>query len=65
MEKLNTQMWLEWLKQYDQQILKGLKTYITIGVLFAAYFFLPVGKVQAFTVALGLTHLFVIRGVKS
>ena len=61
----NIQMLLEWLKQYDQQILKGLKTYLTIGVLFAAYFFMPVGKIQGFTMALGLVHLFVIRGVKS
>ena len=64
MEKLDIQMWLEWLRQYDQQILSGLKTYITIGVLFAAYFFMPEGKLQSFTVALGLTHLFVIRKVK-
>ena len=65
MKKLDSVLCWEWLRQYDKEILAGLKTYITIGVLFAAYFFLPEGKIQGFTVALGLVHLFVIRKVKA
>jgi hypothetical protein len=56
---------LQFIREYDQYILSGLKTYLTIAALFVAYFFMPEGKLQGFTAALGLAHLFALRVARS
>lgn len=46
------------LVNYDNHVLSGLKTYITVGVLFAAVLFMPESKLTYFVGVLGITHLF-------
>jgi hypothetical protein len=50
--------------KYDKTVLSGLKTYLTIAVLAAAFLLLPESKLQYFVTALGIGHLFVIVEAK-
>ena len=49
---------LEILVKYDNHVLSGFKTFLTIVVLFSTIYFMPDQKVTPFIGALGLTHLF-------
>lgn len=62
---MKLEQWKQYIEIYDRSVLSGVKNYVTIIVLFAAFFFMPEGKVQDFTTALGLVHLFALRVAKS
>lgn len=52
------------IRNYDESILKGMKTYLTLAVIFASVCFMPEEKLSSFVEVLGLVHLFALRCVK-